>query len=95
MSEIFRSISVPVKATQWKKEGDHDKVVQEHHDSFKLLKEYGSTEVNESDWIVEFATGEIHVVRDSAFKLRFEKTNSFTKKELSAAVNMALQGDCV
>ena len=92
---MYRSISVPVKATQWKKEGDHDKVVQDASNKFVLVNEYGSTEVNDGDWIVEFATGEIHVVRDFAFKLRFEKTNSFTKKELSAAVNMALQGDCV
>lgn len=103
MSEMYRSISVPVKATQWFKDGDHKDVVKREcesqpHDSWDEIFEYrlsqGETLVEPSDWIVEFATGEVHVVRDVHFKYRFERTNTFTKQELSAAVKMALQGDC-
>lgn len=99
MSEMFRSISVPVKATQWFKDGDHKDVEyvvspKEGESYYRLSEEYGLTLVTPSDWIVEFATGEVHVVRDIHFKYRFERTNTFTKQELSAAVKMALQGDC-
>lgn len=100
MSEMFRSIGVPVKATQWFKDGDHKDVVHIEcpnggmNDYYSLDSSYGNTTVEPSDWIVEFVTGEVHVVRDIHFKYRFERTNTFTKQELSAAVKMALQGDC-
>ena len=91
---MYRSLSVPVKATQFNKAGDHPQVYH-FTDEYTLSGEYGGTSVDVGDWIVEFATGEIHVVKDKHFRTRFQETKSFTKKELETALRMAFEGDCV
>lgn len=94
----YRSIAVPVKATQWIKEDSHILVFPNYDGgdiiSYSLTGEYGATEVEVGDWIVEFPNGEIHVVRDKHFKQRFEQTEKFTKSELSYAQRLSETTDC-
>lgn len=94
----YRSIAVPVQATQWFKDGDHN-LVYPIFDGFniqwyELSNSSGSTEVDSGDWIVEFPNGEVHVVRDKHFKQRFQETTKFTKQELSYVSRLASMGDC-
>jgi hypothetical protein len=98
MSFNFRSKPVPVKATQWFKDGDHDRVYPIFDgfniQGYELSSESGSTEVDFGDWIVEFPDGEIHVVRDEHFKIRFEEVKELTKKDRTYAQLLASIGDC-
>lgn len=95
----YRSISVPVKATQWNKPGDHEKVTEDN--TYQIVTYYiedklsNPLPVEAGDWIVDFPNGELHVVRDVHFKQRFEHTDKYTMKELGYAARMAESGDCV
>ena len=91
----YKSRPVPVKAIQWNKDGDYSLVRQVSGNRYELSLEYGATEVEPTDWIVEFPNGEIHVVRDIHFKIRFEHVETFTPKEISYARLLADMGDCV
>lgn len=95
----YRSVSVPVEATQWLQPGDHKRVKRNTNFStdFYYLEDNLGNElsVEASDWIVEFPNLEIHVVKDVHFKQRFEHTEKYTPKELSYASRMAAAGDCV
>ena len=46
-------------------------------------------------WRVEFPNGEVHIVEDKYFNQRFEKTEKFTKEELSYASKLAKESDCI
>lgn len=88
----YRSIAVPVEAIQFDLTVPH------------LVDEYGVNYIKDSygnilplvvgDWIVYFPNNEIHVVTDKCFKQRFERTESFTKSELSYARRLAENSDC-
>jgi hypothetical protein len=98
MSYNFRSKPVPVKATQWFKDGDHPNVYPQFDgfniQGYELDTSLGSTAVDFGDWIVEFPDGEIHVVRDEHFKIRFQEVKVLSKEDKSYAKLLASIGDC-
>lgn len=95
----FKSRSVPVKAVQFNSKDGNEYVdvdtLAYDWEVYNLRDEYGGTDVQDGDWIVEFPNKEIHVVTDENFKLRFEEVEEYTKKELSYASLLAASCDCV
>lgn len=55
----------------------------------RLKKQYGATEIEATDWIVEFPNGEVHVVRDERFSQRFQRVEAYTPEEVKNAISMA------
>ena len=88
----YRSIAVPVDATQF------DQTVKHFVDEFnvKYIKdsEGNMLSIVIGDWIVYFPNNEIHVVSDKNFKQRFVMTEYFTKEELMYARKLAETCDC-
>lgn len=97
----FRSISVPVNATQldentvydWNKNKEDGKYWVINSDGEKIYTE-GLICFNYGDWFVQFPNKEYHIVSDANFKLRFEQVEKFSKKELSYAARLAATSDC-
>ena len=89
--DSYRSKSVPVKAFRVI-DIDNLGFIECFYDK---KHSYEGMIVNENDWIVQFPNNEVHIVEDEHFKQRFERTEKFTKTELSYASKLAKESDCI
>lgn len=98
----YKSIATPVNAVQFFENKQHeliDKYVTWYPYTYdvssqtviryRLHENWGSTEVFDGCWIVEFPNGEVHVVLDERFEQRFQQVETYTPEEVTNAISMA------